>query len=358
MVEIDTSGADARLTIAGREVRSLLNEKTILLALVIQLFVAAFSSFLVVGLVSLYDPGGVGGVTIDVAVAGDDADDLVAAVEQTDGLRAREFESRELAIQAFEAAPEAVDAAMVANSDGAGGTRVRVLVPDSNIQTTVVVVQARQALRTYERAERADNEAYLEARTLELPPRMSASPYFGFTYTVLVPLLLFLPVFIAGSITVDSLTEELDRGTMELLRVAPVTTTDIVEGKLLAAAGLAPLQAVLWMLLLSANGTPVANLPSLIGLVAGAATVVVVLGATIALTAPDRRAAQTIYSLGVLGVFGVTAVGPVNPVNVAARLAIGTAGLAQHLAVGGVLVVGLLALLGARRVLPRYAVGG
>jgi len=48
---------DSRLTIAGRELSGLRAEKTILLAIAIQLFIAAFSSFLVVGLVSMYDPG-------------------------------------------------------------------------------------------------------------------------------------------------------------------------------------------------------------------------------------------------------------------------------------------------------------
>ena len=41
---------DSRLTIAGRELAGLRAEKTILLAIGIQLFIAAFSSFLVVGL--------------------------------------------------------------------------------------------------------------------------------------------------------------------------------------------------------------------------------------------------------------------------------------------------------------------
>jgi len=52
---------DSRLTIAGRELSGLRAEKTILLAIAIQLFIAAFSSFLVVGLVSMYDPGSLGG---------------------------------------------------------------------------------------------------------------------------------------------------------------------------------------------------------------------------------------------------------------------------------------------------------
>ena len=42
--------------IAKKEFRGLLNEKTILLAVLLQLFIALFSSFLMVGLTSMYDP--------------------------------------------------------------------------------------------------------------------------------------------------------------------------------------------------------------------------------------------------------------------------------------------------------------
>ena len=347
--------ADTRLTIAGRELRSLADEKTILLAIVIQLFVAAFSSFLVVGLVSLYDPGASGGaVEIDTAIAGDDEGDLVAAVVETPGLQPIRYESREAAADAFAAGE--VDAALLATGLRDGRTEIRVLVPDANIQTTVVVVQIQRALKTYERGERTERADSLTETSLELPQRVGANPYFGFSYTVLVPLLLFLPVFIAGSITVDSLTEELDRGTMELLRVSPVTVTSVIEGKLLAAGGLAPLQAAAWMSLLWLNGTPVANLPALLALVVGTAAMVTSLGAGLALVTPDRRAAQTIYSLAVLGVFGGVAVTPINPASVTARLAIGSAGIVEYAVAVGALVVGAVTILVARRVVPRFVV--
>ena len=357
----DTAGRDPRLTIARRELASLRSEKTIVLALLIQLFVAAFSSFLVVGLVSLYDPGAGEGFTVETAVAGDDAEDLLAAVGEVDAMEGRLYGSTEAAADAF--ADRRVDAALLVTGTPGGRYEVRVLVPEGNVGTTVVVTQARQALRAFERAERGEREAYLESRTLALPPRADASPYFGFTYTVLVPLLLFLPTFIAGSVTVDSLTEELDRGTLELLRVAPVTMTDIVEGKLLAAAGLAPLQAALWLGLLAFNGTAIApagsafetavGVASLLALVAATAAVVASMGATIALFAPDRRSAQTVYSLGVLGLFGAAALSPVSPANVAARLAVGTADAATFLAVGGLVVLGVAALAGARLAVGR-----
>ncbi len=42
--------------IARKEFRGLFNERTILLAVLLQLFIALFSSFLMVGLTSMYDP--------------------------------------------------------------------------------------------------------------------------------------------------------------------------------------------------------------------------------------------------------------------------------------------------------------
>ena len=42
--------------IAKKEFKGLFNEKTILLAVLLQLFIALFSSFLMVGLTSMYDP--------------------------------------------------------------------------------------------------------------------------------------------------------------------------------------------------------------------------------------------------------------------------------------------------------------
>ncbi|MFC7071444.1 ABC transporter permease [Halobaculum lipolyticum] len=358
----DRTGRDPRWTIAKRELASLRAEKTIVLALLIQLFVAAFSSFLVVGLVSLYDPGSAAGYSVETAVAGDDAGDLARAVGSTDGMAARLYGDRQAAADAF--ADGRVDAAMLATGTTDGRLEVRVLVPDSNVATTLVVVRAREALRAFERLERDQRSASLTAETLELPPGAGASPYFGFTYTVLVPLLLFLPVFIAGSVTVDSLTEELERGTLELLRVAPVTMTDIVEGKLLAAAGLAPVQAALWLGLLSLNGTAIAPGPgtlatvagvlALLGLTAGLAALVTALGAALALTAPDRRAAQTVYSLGVLGLFGLAALSPANPANVAAKLAVGSPDPASYLAVVVVVALGTVAVAAARVGVTRY----
>lgn len=346
--------ADRRPVIARRELRSLADEKTIVLALLIQLFIAAFSSFLVVGLVSMYDPGSVAGYETDAAVTGEAADDLLAVIEEEPGMSGREYPTEADAREAFR--DGAVD--VVLTTERADGrVQVTVVVADESIRSTVVVVQVRETLRAYERAERLDRAAYLSRLPLPLPPRSSASPYFGFTYTVLVPLLLLLPAFISGSITVDSLTEEVDRGTLELLRVTPVTLTDIVDGKLLAGVVIAPAQAALWLGLLALNGTLVVNVWPLLGLTTAFTVAVCGLGAGVALVAPERQAAQFLYSTGVIVLFGAASLLPGSPANTVARLAVGSADAGVYAAAVGYAVVSLAAYAGVRLLVDRVDPG-
>ena len=323
---------DPRVVIARRDVASLSREKTIVLALFIQLFVAAFSSFLVVGLTSLYDPGSVSAGEIVVGVSGDHADALVEAARDQEGIRAVDYESDEQARANY--ADGQVHAALL-TTDSEGRITVEVIAPEENIRTTVIVTEVRDLLEAVERNERIARADDLDRQTIPVPNGVDASPYFGFTYTVLVPLLLFLPPFISGSIAVDAFTEELERGTLELLRVAPVTLVDIVDGKAMGMVAIAPVQAALWIVLLGVNGIGVANPLPLLVLVTAFATVVVVLGLLLGLLAGRRRQAQLLYSVVVLLVFGTLVFLPEHPATTVAKLAVDSPTTVTYLHVAG-----------------------
>lgn len=345
---------DPRLVVARRDLSSLSREKTILLAILIQLFVAAFSSFLVVGLTSLYDPGSVEAGGIDIGVSGEERAALSEAMAEQSGSTAVRFDEPQNARENFTAGR--IDAVLIATSvpaaDGNGSVvHVSATVPEGSIKTTVVVVQVRQVLKTLERQERFDRQGELVTDPLPLPSEANASPYFGFTYTVLLPLLLFLPPFISGSVAVDSVTEEIERGTLELLRVAPVSLVDIVDGKALAMIALAPAQAALWILLLTIRGTVVANPLSLLVLVTGIAALVVVFGIVLGLHLGRRRPAQLLYSVVTLVVFGGAVLLPEHPATTAAKLAIDSPTMTTYGHVFGyVLVAGALYALTRRYV--------
>ena len=345
----------SRLTVGKRELAGLRAEKTILLAIGIQLFIAAFSSFLVVGLVSMYDPGALDGAEVEVAGAGDAVADLERAADDVTGVSVTRYESPLAARSAFERS--AADAVVVVNRDDRGEVTAAVTAPDSTVETTVVVVQLRELLRTYERTERESRSSWLTEQPLPLPDPTGTSPYFTFTYTILIPVLVFLPVFISGSLVVDSITEEIDEGTLELLRVAPVTIGEILDGKALTAVAIAPGQALLWLLLLEANGTPVANVGTILALMTALTTLVVAVAAGIAAVAPDRRAAQFLYSIAVLVLFGGATAMAGGPTNAVARLAIDSADVTTTLTVVAYAGIAAVAYLGVRRFVTENGLG-
>ena len=341
---------DPRVVIARRDVASLSREKTIVLALFIQLFVAAFSSFLVVGLTSLYDPGSVSAGEIVVGVSGEHADALIDAARGQQGVRAVEYNTTTAAREAY------VDGqlhAALLTADSGGRITVDVLAPEENIRTTLIVTEVRDLLEAVERNERIARATHLDRQTVPVPGEVDASPYFGFTYTVLVPLLLFLPPFISGSIAVDAFTEEVERGTMELLRVAPVTLVDIVDGKAMGMIAIAPVQAGMWIVLLGVNDITVANPIPLLVVVSAFATVVVVLGLLLGILAGKRRQAQLLYSVVVLFVFGTLVFLPEHPATTVAKLAVDSATTLTFAHVAGYAVAATLAYFLARAVARR-----
>jgi len=338
--------------VARRDVRSLSREKTIVLALLIQLFVAGFSSFLVVGLTSLYDPASVSTGEVEMAVTGDAQDELEEAAAEHDSVQIRAYNNSRDAQRAFDErrVDALLNASYVESSDGPGKKiSVTARIPEGSIRSTLIVVNVRRVLETLERQERFDRAGSLAAQPVPLPPEVSASPYFGFTYTVLIPLLLFLPAFISGSVAVDTITEEMERGTLELLRVAPVSLLDIVDGKALGMALLAPAQSLLWILLLSVNGIRVANVSVILLFVTAVAGLVVTIGVVLGVATGKRRPAQLLYSVLTLVVFGMAVVLPEHPATTVAKLAVDSPTTGTYLHVVGAVGLAVATYAVARR---------
>lgn len=326
-----------------------------MLALAIQLVIAGFSSFLVVGLVSLYDPVTADGYGAEIAIVGDDTDDvrqLRALADERDGLEPTVVGDGDEAVRAFD--DGRFDAVLEVRSDADGRLHVSVTAADDGLQTTLLVTQLQAFLEALEHDERVANAEYLEEPPLTVPEEIEASPYVEFTYTVLVPLLSFLPVFISGSIVVDSLIEERSRGTLELLRVSPLSLVDIADAKLLAIAALAPLQAVAWLVLLAYNGTAIASPTALVVLVAALALLVTAAGAGVALVAPDRRQAQIGYSVGIVGALVIATLLPEHPANTVAKFAIGSPTATTWLSLAGYCLLAIAVFVGVRTGIARF----
>lgn len=308
---------------------------------------AAFSGFLMVGLVALYDPEHAAPTQLVRAayVGPRNGFDQVLQNDPAVGLLITTYED---ALAAFRNGER--DVVVQETRDGPNGTRtVTLLLPDSEIKTTLLVTKFRDLLRTYEKELRIERQDRLDTTVVYVEAPTRASPYYAFAYSVLLPLLIATPVFLAGSIAADGLTQELRTRTLELLRSSPAGDTEILVGKLLTPVLLAPLQVVLWFLLLALNGVPVHNALPLLVLTTALAALFAALSSLLAVWIRREGETQLAYSLLVLLLFAASLLLEPTPLNLIARLAIGTAGRLELLSILGYLgAAGVAIALGLR----------
>lgn len=355
-----------RGVIFSRELKGIFSERTILLAIVIQVFVAGFSSFLVVGLASLVDPQAIPAAQstrvalLDPGGGNPDAqirdDEILAAALNAARASVEIYRDPDRADEAFQSG--AVDALVRIDRDGKapedGARLVTVKLADGDLKSTFVLVQVKQALETYERVLRDARSDRLQSEPIYFDYESSGGSY-GFVYGLLIPLLVFLPVVLAGALTADSMTEELERGTLPVLLSSPASPADVMEGKVLANALVAPILAAAWMLLLTLNGIrvdPVGALAILAGSLAGA-VIMGVLAAAVALLTREAKKAHVVYAMLLVLVLGGSLLLPVSPVNAVARLAAGSATPFIHAMVMGTLAGAIAFAIVARLVLTR-----
>lgn len=314
------------LVIAKRQLASLRNEKTILFAILVQLFVALFSSFLVVGIVAVYDPSGVEqGQTITVGLSGDYSDELREQIEESDSpTNILNYESRESAIEAFEEGR--VGAVIHTSENDEGQVVANIVAPEEGFSSTLVIVRVQSILENFEQNVREERSNQIEdVQTLDIDgPVSSQPPFTSFIYTVLIPLLLFLPSFISGAIVIDSIIEDKKTGMMEMLRTSPISSNELVIGKLLTPLLLGPVQISVWLVLLNLNGISIER-PGIIILI-GSGLTGIAIGCAVSVTRffQDRGLAQFAYSSILVLILGFSTLLPELPTTTIARLGLGS----------------------------------
>jgi ABC-2 type transport system permease protein len=319
--------------ITKKELKGLYSEKTIILAILLQLFIAMFSSFLMVGLASMYDPDSVGRLSTiryPVAYTGEDSplfeylsarDDLIVYRMDLD-IAVTALSERKLSavVWAPETAPDADDP-----------IKLTLYTIQNDIQATVINVKLKEVFLAYESDLRDIRAPRLDVHPLPLaiPPSEPGSNFYEFVYGLLIPLLVFMPAIISSALIIDLITEEYQHDTLETLMSTPVTFTEMIWGKVAACLAIVPVQSGAWLLLLMVNGIAIANaIPILLHVTAGS-MVLILLGAVTALHYRDRTNAQFIFSTGLVVVILFVLALPYNPLNLIVRLSVGAIG-AEH----------------------------
>jgi len=319
--------------IAKKEFKGLFSEKTILLAILLQLFIALFSSFLMVGLTSMYNPDSLAKYShfrYDIGYAGNESP-LLADLQDSRSFRVHRLDLSTGVELLKERRLSAVVYVPGTAANATDPVKITLYTLSNDLMGAVVDVKLKDVFLKYEgelREARIDRVSE-QPLPVSIPSSSDSSGYFEFVYGLLIPLLVFLPGIISAALIVDLITEEYQHDTLETLISTPVTVADMVWGKVLACVLLVPVQAGAWILLLSLNRIPIQD-PGLILLhVTLASLVLVLIGALVALYYKERTAAQFVFSTALVVIMLLVLALPYNPLNLIARLAVGTAGWEQ-----------------------------
>lgn len=319
------------MVIAKKEMGSLLHEKTLVLAIIVQLLIASFSSLLVIGLASFFDPSALGkydGKRASVGFVGEG--ELERFIEKS---QVRPYYYNDLGSAISDFNGNKIDAVVLIpqqSSDSKELIQIVIYLPKSDIKGTFVTLQLKKSLEEYEAYVRDIRSPRIGFEPIRLyvdsiPGKTSV--YFEFIYGILIPLLVFTPVFISGGLIIDMFTEEFERKTMDLLLVSPVSFSEISNGKMLTAIIIVPLQAFLWLMLVRLNGVIVYNVGIILLLISIIAMIIVLIGAIVAVGYKNRLISQYIYSLILILLFFVGYLFADSPFNMVTRLSSGAYGI-------------------------------
>ena len=329
--------------IAKKEFRGLFSERTILLAVLLQLFIALFSSFLMVGLTSMYDPSSLSKYSrfrYNVGYAGNDSEVLtylqssrdfrVYRMDLSTGVAALKERKLAAVIWVPDTAPDAQDP-----------VKITLYTLQNDLQSAIVDVKLKDIFLKYEKDLREIRAERLNEQPLpiQIPPSTGGGDFYEFVYGLLIPLLVFMPAIIASALVIDLITEEYQHDTLETLVSTPVTFSEMVWGKVLACELLVPVQAGVWLLLLMVNGIAIQNAGLILLQVTVSSLILILLGTLTALHYRERTAAQFIFSTALVVVILFVLSLPANPMNLLTRLAVGTAGAEQWVVLAATLAV-------------------
>lgn len=323
-----------------KELRSVRREKTIMIAVVIQLLIASFSSAIVTGLMAYYDPDSIGynaRVGIKVGVVGDGGSPLVGYLYDRN-VEVATLPSPLDAEKAFQRG--ALDAVAFIPQDSGGLVDMKLFLPESEARSTMILMILKEPLKRYEDTLRKNRGVQVKYSDLRGMP----STTYEFRYAFIIPLLLMLfPAFLAGSMVIDSVSQELETHTLDTLWSAPLSLNEILGAKIVGALLLSVVQCALWSVLLRLNGIHIDNVGLSLLLAAVITALVAVVSAFVSAYFRDRERSQFVYSLFIAISTGMSYFFGASPMTLMTRLATGDhhTGL-RDVAVYAVLLLALL----------------
>jgi ABC-type Na+ efflux pump permease subunit len=336
----------AFMAVVKKELASVLRDRTMVIAIVLQLFLASFSSALLLGMLSLYDPDTIAqysGVNIRIGVVDENNQPENAAafaeILRQKGINAFQYSSLEAARKAY--ARLQLQAIAIMPKDAQVFDMTLVL-PQSQVESSLIRLVIQEPLKQFENYLRGKRGVVLRYTDLKGSPNIT----FEFIYSVILPVLMFFPAFVAGGMVIDSISEEIDGNTLPTLLSAPLSINQIIGAKITAALLLAAVQSLVWLGLLRLNNVQVQNGFWVFWMAVIIAGILSVGAGLVVALFRDRERSQFVFSLVLLAAAGASYLVHLSPVQVIARLAVGDyATNGWNVALFGLVLAGLAVIL-------------
>ncbi len=240
------------LSVALKDLKSVRREKTILLVIALLFFVASFSSLVVFGLTVLYSPSGYTNAVVGLVGKAPIFSSIVHPIQ---------YDSLDKALSDLRNGK--IDAVVVFNENVTGKNFITIYVPKEDLKAIKATLYLRKKLMEYQDVLRRmrgiptlNLKVYEDGREIDVPEGYSI--HFRFVYVMLIPLLAVTTAVISAAFLIDSICEEVETKTIEVLLTA-LDSGEIVSGKVLASLVLSIVLTAFWMVMLSINGFKISN---------------------------------------------------------------------------------------------------
>ncbi len=196
---------------------------------------------------------------------------------------------------------------------------MKLIMPELDTRKTVIFMVLDEPLKRYENYLRESNGVELNYSNTGGKPHTT----YEFLYSLIVPILMLFPALIAGSIVIDTVSEEFENKTFDTLTAAPVSIGQVIMSKISAAVITAAIQVVMWVGLLRLNDIIIQNSVLVMLLAVIMAAAVSIGTAIMSLYFKDRERAQFVYSIVLVAAIGGSYFLNPSPFGLITRLAAG-----------------------------------
>jgi ABC-type transport system involved in multi-copper enzyme maturation permease subunit len=278
-----------------------------------------------VGVMAFYDPSSIGDTTnvrirAGIVAGGSTVEPLVSYLHDS-RIRTFVFPSVSDAEIAFSSGR--IDTIMYLPENRNGIVDMKLIMPELDTKKTVIFMVLDEPLKKYENYLREANGVELNYTDDGGKPHTT----YEFLYSLIIPILMLFPALIAGSIVIDTVSEEFENKTFDTLSAAPVSLAQVVMSKISAALITAAIQVMMWVGLLKLNDIVIQN-PFLVMLTAVILAGTISVGTAImALYFKDRERTQFVYSIVLVAVIGGSYFLNPSPFGLITRLATGDPGM-------------------------------